>query len=423
MASAPPSLVFPPLIIGCLFLLLSRCKRIRNQKRLYTLSLTLSAWGLILGFGLAAANIAVWLFAKINRNPAVATRKIQLSSRRHLYATGQSNKLGFNYMPSQTVLAQRWRETASKKEVLYSATYTIDERGNRKTCLESKTQPPPPGSTVLFIGDSFTMGEGLDDCDTLPSLFARASGLNAINAATNGHGTHQALKLLEDDQLLKSRIGKRKVHLIVYRMIKEHLHRATGNSPWDAFGPCYQVNQSTQNLEYKGPFSSCLGMGKVATLAIWTAANELQKSKEPLTYRLGTTLASMAFSGLKKPIGVESQRLFIAMMEDMKRHASRHGASLLVIFEDNDPDCLPDRLSDQLINALSQQHIPVIRGSRLISASDCLNSRFKIPGDGHPNRDYNLLVAERLAQEISKGSSIQADLRPAVPREKLQAND
>ncbi len=403
-ASGPPTLALPPLIIGLILLWFSQLEAIQANSRLHQASVMISVWGLILGIGLFVTNAGITLWAQSRGRPAAMIRKSQQSSRSDLYVTGPANKLGFNYTPSQTVVARRWREVGNSKHLVYSATYTIDAAGNRKTCLSSQSQSAEHSPTVLFIGDSFTMGEGLEDCETLPSLFARVSGLHATNAATNGYGTHQALKLLEDDQLLHARIGNRKIRLVVYRMIKEHLHRLSGRSPWDAFGPCYQQDQITQQLHFKGPFSRCIGISKVSTLLAWTAADELLKSNEPLTYRLGATIGNIAFQDLKRPIDDKTMRLFVAMMARMQYHAARHGASLIVIFDDNDPDCQPGIISERLASAFEQLQLPVILGSQLMSQNDCRSSRFTIPGDGHPNREYNLLLARDLLTRFVKAS-------------------
>lgn len=411
-ASRPLGLVLPTLIIGTTCLLLSQCDCICNHRRLRSACLVLSSWGLILGAGLAIANSVLALLAQSRGVPIAMSRKSQQSSGKYLYITGPGNKLGFNYAPSQVVQAKSWRETGRTQRFIYSANYTIDEAGNRKTCLSNSTRLQPNQSTVLFVGDSFTMGEGLNDCETLPSLFAMVSGMHATNAATNGYGPHQAMKLLEDDQLLRPRIGGKKIRLVVYRMIREHLQRLSGRSPWDAFGPCYQLNPITQQLEFKGSFSQCIGPSKVTALSAWTVANELMKSNEPLTYRLGTTLVNLTFSGLKQPITTQTRRLFVAMIARMKRQALRQGAPLVVVLEDNDPDCHPDKLSEELVRALAELEIPVVRGSQLISQRDCLASRFAIPGDGHPNKAYNLLLAQRLHQQFFQSSAKAGNQRP-----------
>lgn len=60
----------------------------------------------------------------------------------------------------------------------------------------------PDARKVYFFGGSTMWGPGVDDANTIPSLFARASGLRAENFADSGYIAHQGLlqliQLLQD---------------------------------------------------------------------------------------------------------------------------------------------------------------------------------------------------------------------------------
>jgi hypothetical protein len=76
---------------------------------------------------------------------------------------------------------------------IYSVDYTIDSN------LLRETQTIETGPTIAFFGDSFTFGEGLNDADTLPQLFADLLGRKqrVLNLAYPGYGPQQFLAELQ----------------------------------------------------------------------------------------------------------------------------------------------------------------------------------------------------------------------------------
>jgi hypothetical protein len=76
---------------------------------------------------------------------------------------------------------------------IYSADYTIDSN------LLRETHSVETGPTIVFFGDSFTFGEGLNDADTLPQQFADLLGRKqrVLNLGYPGYGPQQFLAELE----------------------------------------------------------------------------------------------------------------------------------------------------------------------------------------------------------------------------------
>ncbi len=145
------------------------------------------------------------------------------------------------------------------KDSVYSATYSFDEFGFRKT-PSSKTKNF--SQTVLFLGCSFTFGDGLNDSETFPHFFAEMNnGTNVLNAGGSGDGPHDALYSLSDP---KSRFGlyNEKIDTAVYTALPDHINRVTCSfdicvrhlhlSPSNLTGPMYVLND--RKLIYKGLF-------------------------------------------------------------------------------------------------------------------------------------------------------------------------
>jgi lysophospholipase L1-like esterase len=76
--------------------------------------------------------------------------------------------------------------------------YSFDASGFRTT----GAIPPPASRTVLFVGDSFTQGFGVNDAESFPAvtcdrLAERGVNARCLNAGTTGFGTAHELRLLQ----------------------------------------------------------------------------------------------------------------------------------------------------------------------------------------------------------------------------------
>ena len=146
--------------------------------------------------------------------------------------------LGYSYKPSEKEITSKYvlvDEMNSIKDILYDVTYNIDDFGNRVSLSPVRQKY---GRTAIFVGGSFAFGEGVEDSETLPSLFALKSGLRAYNLGMHGYGAHQALMQLSNSDLLEKRVDSQKVDIVFYRFIVDHVSRVAGYSSWDSLGPC-----------------------------------------------------------------------------------------------------------------------------------------------------------------------------------------
>ena len=66
----------------------------------------------------------------------------------------------------------------------YDAITNIDEKGNRYTANSSKFS----SETYIFLGDSFTFGQGVSDKETIPSLFCKEADAICVNLGVPGSG-------------------------------------------------------------------------------------------------------------------------------------------------------------------------------------------------------------------------------------------
>jgi hypothetical protein len=121
-------------------------------------------------------------------------------------------------------------------ELVYGATYTIGPNGLRISSPSGDHDGSPEAECILFFGDSFTFGQGLDDHQTLPFQVGIKSNhqYRTFNFGAMGYGAHQMLSALQhglvDDAMSCDRA---RVSDVVYQAIPDHVRRSAGRFRWN----------------------------------------------------------------------------------------------------------------------------------------------------------------------------------------------
>ncbi len=107
----------------------------------------------------------------------------------------------------------------SSGEVLYDVVYTRDAEKRRITPVMSRAT-----TAVVFLGCSFTFGDGLEDQETFPWQVAQKLGekYQVFNYGISGFGAHDVLAVLEGDL---SRLQAFERILFFYTAIEDHQRR------------------------------------------------------------------------------------------------------------------------------------------------------------------------------------------------------
>jgi hypothetical protein len=123
-------------------------------------------------------------------------------------------------------------------ELVYDVTYTIDSDGLRVSPPEAAAAP---ADCVLFFGDSYTFGEGVEDDQTFPYLtgVATAGRYRVRNYGFSGYGPHQMLAAIESG--LVETTARCEPRFAIYLAHPHHVLRAAGKWWWDAHGPRYEL--------------------------------------------------------------------------------------------------------------------------------------------------------------------------------------
>jgi hypothetical protein len=141
-------------------------------------------------------------------------------------------------------------------EKLYDVVYTMDANGLRIS------SPHPHGAKaslgcVLFFGDAYTFGWGLNDQETMPYRVAVRSGekYHVYNLAFLTHGAHQMLVAL-DHGLVNKEVdcASRDVKYVIYSATPDQVRKAAGLREIDhQHGPRYVLG-ADGSVSYQGQF-------------------------------------------------------------------------------------------------------------------------------------------------------------------------
>lgn len=280
--------------------------------------------------------------------------------------TRRDHDLGWAPNPGARVLATRkWSDST-----LFRVTYTITDAGVRRT------RGNPLGDTWVFIGDSFTFGEGVEDHETLPARFSEQLGwkANVVNVSGIGWGPHHMLRVLETGRLGGVRPP---VKHVIYQAIPHHVARAVGRARWDLDGPSYRI--SGDSIRFTGPFH---GRAGIRALTI------LRRSD------LGRLLEGRYRAMPPSDADIE---LYARIVEKAAALAEKKlGARFSILFWDDDGNRTAKRVVDRLVST----GLPVIRTTSFLTRRE-LDS-LQIPHYSHPTPEAYRRLATGLAAYLGE---------------------
>jgi hypothetical protein len=289
------------------------------------------------------------------------------------YWNSEDRDLG--YSPRPGIVATSAKVVAGRE--IYRATYSIDQNSLRRT------SPGPESASavdcLLFFGDSFTFGEGLNDSDTLPWILQESLGprWKVRNFAFHGYGPHQMLAAIESGRVRLATGLCPGRQLALAQFSEEQVARALGRASWDLHGPWY-VPDGRGGATLAGRFDQ----------------------------RPGAT--SPALSGRYRPailrwldwqrlflVKDSDRRFFVALLATARERLSREypGAEWHLILLDTHPSAI-------VTSGLRDWGLGVHPIRSILPAWRPEHPDYTISGDGHPNRRYNEVLAEWLQQII-----------------------
>ena len=275
-----------------------------------------------------------------------------------------------------------------RNKLIYDVTYSIDKNGLR---LGPPTNDYTNGDCVVFFGDSFTYGEGVNDHETLPYLVEMKSNgrYRTYNFGFHAYGPHQMLAQLEKGHLEKRLPCKPKY--AVYQAIGDQVYRSVGLSPYIKHGSRYALNPDGSLLS-KGHFDD-LGEGwKREHFILSKMKSQLNKSAIVGSLRRKRTLKS------------DDIALFVAIVDNARKifEMSYPGSRFYVIYWDAIfTDREEIRLHREVLSGLKNKAIEVYLISRILPKLSQNKMEYLIsPYDAHPNSKAYQIIADYVLDNI-----------------------
>lgn len=259
-------------------------------------------------------------------------------------------------------------------KLLYEVTITNDSNGLRIT--------PPCSSdcdtAILFFGDSFTYGEGVNDEETMPYLVGTdvADRYCVYNFAVHGYGTHQMLSLIEHG--IVARTVRQKVKTVVYQALyPEHVHRLAGYYSWNAHGPQYEIGHGGKPV-FMGRFDD-------------TPENWLQRTLRLSS--LGRRILDYHPSARE-----HDKDLFVSMVirsYEILREKDTTLAFHMIVWD------WVDGADQERFNQLEDAGIRIHYIRDILPDGDQTNLKYRIsPDDKHPNAATQQLIADYILENV-----------------------
>ncbi len=147
-----------------------------------------------------------------------------------------------------------YTENLKTKKIIYDVVYSFDPYGRRVTPVANEKERH---QFLLFLGCSFTLGEGVHEDETLAYYTAQlASDYDPYNYGFHGNGPFDILAKLETENLSKQ--VKEKRGIILYPFIDNHIRRLVGSTgliEWNKDRVYYRTTKSGELIR-AGSFMS-----------------------------------------------------------------------------------------------------------------------------------------------------------------------
>jgi hypothetical protein len=261
-------------------------------------------------------------------------------------------------------------------ELVYSVVYSIDAFGRRITPAENLDRR---NRFILFFGDSFVFGEGVQDHETLPFYVSEmAPSYRVYNYGFSGYGPQQMLAKLQSDDLAQEVAATE--GLVIYVFIDAHVERAIGSmyvyNTWGDRMP-YYVSDWQGNLVRKGNFTT--GRPLLSTLYWGLGQSEFAKY-----YQINIPRLTSSHYYRTAQIIAAARNTF---------QAKYHSDDFYVVIYPDEGDYVED-----MIPHFEQFGLKYLNYDERVKLN--IDEGLAIKGDGHPTGKAHRLVAGWIAADL-----------------------
>ncbi len=295
-----------------------------------------------------------------------------------------SFKVGINPYPKPGS-AGRARLELTNGELIYDVAYEFDERGRRYTGPVETSKIP-----ALFLGCSFTLGEGVNGSETFAAQFGKhAPKFQPYIMAFHGWGPNNLLSVTQArDYTSDIKASQNSTEgIAIYTYIDDHLNRVIGASNltetfhWSGLLPAYHLEDGKPKTE-----------GSLKDVHPW--------QMQLMSFYRHSFLRSYLFTSFfpELPILRPSHfDLMAAILEELKQEVRQQSgiSRFIVLF-------YPSHgwLAPWLIPRLHARGIETIDWSK--TDLDQYVNPSRIPYDGHPSKEAHAIIGQELARELMR---------------------
>jgi hypothetical protein len=278
-------------------------------------------------------------------------------------------------------------------EKLFDVVYTMDANGLRITYARppsTKTNRP----CVLFFGDSYTFGWGLNDQETMPYRVATRTGekFRVYNLAFPTHGAHQMLAALDHGLVGKEvDCAPQDINYIIYVATPDHVRRAAGLREIDfRHGPRYVLG-ADGNVSYQGQFGE--DGTKMEKIGIQLAKSSLYRKLVG-----GDAIYTRRYNGADVTLYLAIVGAARTQIKNAYPNAEFH-----VLAWSNDAKDKDKALASQIIKGFSDKGFAVHRVEDILPGSSDNKAEYFLGGwDLHPNAMADDRIAQFVVRDILK---------------------
>ncbi|HXB33684.1 MAG TPA: hypothetical protein VNV35_09690 [Puia sp.] len=268
-------------------------------------------------------------------------------------------------------------ELTSSGSAIYHARYTIiadsigpyrfiHRLGFLNPSASGRESAPAPG--IVFLGCSFTFGQGVNDSETLPSKVGALTDVSTLNLGGIGYGIHHVYKIFLDKYATVNNTGR----LFIYTMIPDHVLRASGLYGWSP-GPSFRL--AGDSLVYVG--SLPVDRYRFAWYASLFGTFSFIKDM----------IINIQNKRRAKRVAPDEYEKAYWMIRKMDQYSRMTGGHFIVLSWDNisekdDPNRYYRQILADKLQRLGKEGVDIISVSDILDTKD---PKYYIPIDGHPN--------------------------------------
>jgi hypothetical protein len=278
-------------------------------------------------------------------------------------------------------------ELSYSGDTIYDVDYTIIADSNVNSFSFKHRigylNPNAPNPKLIFLGCSFTFGQGVGDSATLPYKAGSLQNTSTLNLGGMGYGIHHVYEIFMDKYANKNNKNK----VFIYTMLPDHVLRASGLYEWSP-GPLFTL--ADDSLVYSGALP--VPNNKVAYYASLFGCYSFLKDM----------VTNIEEKERVKKVSVNEYQKAYLMIRKMSQVSKATGGHFLLLFWDKypqsrDPNLYYRKILEDKFDRLRKDSVDIIRVSDVFDLKD---ATYFYPIDGHPKPMAYDTVAKYLTKYI-----------------------